>query len=185
LFAEAPNRVVDVFDVFAINIESLNELHNELYEHPYIQFVYHPEEAASRISDTTTMIRDIMTFFAAVLMLLAIFLIHNTIKITIYSRKDELSIMRLVGASVGHITFPFLIEGLIIGVIGAIFPILFILVGYRLLYDFSGGMFAIYIFQLVDPTPLVYQIGFTMGIISISVSLLGSLVAVGRHAFKD
>jgi len=118
-------------------------------------------------------------------MLLAIFLIHNTIKITIYSRQEELSIMRLVGASIGHITFPFVIEGLIIGVIGAIIPILFTMFGYNFVYGWSEGIFAINIFQLAPPSPLVYQVGFLMGIVSVAVSLLGSLLAVAKYALKD
>ena len=182
---EIENPLVDVFHVEAVDIASLDVLQDILEAHPYIQFVHHPADAADTISGVTNAIRVIMTIFAAVLMLLAVFLIHNTIKITIYSRKEELSIMRLVGASVGHITYPFLFEGLIIGIIGAIVPILFTLFGYSLVYDITGGVFAINLFQLVNPTPLIYQIGFIMGIVSISVSLLGSLFAVGRHALKD
>ena len=182
---EIENPLVDVFHVEAVDIDSLDVLQNILYAHPDIQFVHHPADAADTISGVTNAIRVIMTIFAAVLMLLAVFLIHNTIKITIYSRKEELSIMRLVGASVGHITYPFLFEGLIIGIIGAIVPILFTLFGYSLVYEITGGVFAINLFQLVNPTPLIYQIGFIMGIVSISVSLLGSLFAVGRHALKD
>lgn len=179
------NPLVDVFHVEAVNIDSLNSLQNFLERHPDIQFVHHPADAADTISGVTNAIRILMTVFAGVLMLLAVFLIHNTIKITIYSRREELGIMRLVGASVGHITWPFLIEGLIIGIIGAIVPILFTLLGYALVYDITDGIFAINLFQLVNPTPLIYQIGFTMGIISIVVSLLGSLFAVGRHALKE
>ena len=187
MFAEVniPNTLVDVFNIEAVDIDSLSALQNHLERHPYIQFVHHPADAADTISGVTNAIRILMTVFAGVLMLLAVFLIHNTIKITIYSRREELGIMRLVGASVGHITWPFLIEGLIIGIIGAIVPILFTLLGYALVYDITGGVFAINLFQLVNPTPLIYQIGFAMGIISIVVSLLGSLFAVSRHALKE
>ena len=185
LFDRAGNRLVDVINIEAIDIYSLDALEADLEANEHIQFVHHPAGAAEMISGTTNAIRTVMIVFAGVLMLLAVFLIHNTIKITIYSRQEELSIMRLVGASIGHITFPFLIEGLIIGVIGAIFPILFTLIGYNLVYEMAGGIFAIPIFQLASPTPLVYQVGFIMGMISIAVSLVGSLVAVTKYALKD
>jgi len=185
LFNEMPNTLADIINIEAIDIYSLAELTEDIEAHEYIQFAQHPEDVADMISGTTNAIRVVMIIFAGVLMLLAIFLIHNTIKITIYSRQEELSIMRLVGASIGHITFPFLIEGLIIGIIGAIFPILFTLIGYSILYDITGGIFAINMFQLAQPSPLVYQVGFTMGIISIAVSLLGSLIAVAKYALKD
>ena len=185
LFDRAGNSLVDVFNIEAVDIYALDALEADLEAHPYIQFVHHPAGTAEMISGTTNAIRTVMIVFAAVLMMLAVFLIHNTIKITIYSRQEELSIMRLVGASIGHITFPFLVEGLIIGVIGAIFPILFTLIGYSLVYEMADGFFGIPIFQLASPTPLIYQVGFIMGLISIVVSLLGSLVAVAKYALKD
>ncbi|MCL1989888.1 MAG: hypothetical protein FWG67_03260 [Defluviitaleaceae bacterium] len=185
LFERTSNTLADIVIIEAVNITALDLLEGELLVHPYLQSVQHPSDAAELISGTTNAIRVVMMVFAGVLMLLAIFLIHNTIKITIYSRQEELSIMRLVGASIGHITFPFLIEGLIIGVIGAIFPILFTMIGYSLVYDLNDGIFAINIFQLASPSPLVYQVGFVMGIISILVSLLGSLFAVAKYALKD
>ena len=185
LFDRARNNLVDVINIEAVDIYSLDELTIALEEHEYIQFVHHPADVADMISGTTNAIRTVMIVFAGILMLLAIFLIHNTIKITIYSRQEELSIMRLVGASIGHITVPFLIEGLIIGIIGSIFPILFTMVGYNLVYEITGGIFAINMFQLASPTPLVHQVGFIMGITSIGVSLLGSLLAVTKYALKD
>jgi len=185
LLNQTQNRLVDIVIVETTEIEALDALDQLLLSHPYIQFVEHPSDAAERISGTTNAIRAVMMVFAGVLMLLAVFLIHNTIKITIYSRQEELSIMRLVGASMGHITIPFLIEGLIIGIIGAIFPILFTIIGYNLAYEWSDGVFAINLFRLVSPAPLVYQVGFIMGMVSILVSLLGSLFAVTKYALKD
>jgi len=185
LLQGAQNRLVDIIIIEAIDVDSLDPLGADLEAHEHIQFVHHPEDARELITGTTNAIRTVMIIFAGVLMLLAIFLIHNTIKITIYSRQEELSIMRLVGASIGHITFPFVIEGLIIGIVGAIFPILFTMIGYNLVYGMAGGVFAIHLFQLAPPTPLVYQVGFTMGLISIAVSLLGSLFAVSKYALRD
>ncbi|MCL2559826.1 MAG: ABC transporter permease [Turicibacter sp.] len=180
---EAPLH--DVIRVEAIDIYSLDELSEFILNLEPIYRVSDPSEASEAISATTTAIRNVMMVFIVVLLVLAVFLIQNTIRVTIYSRQEELSIMRLVGGSIGHITFPFVIEGLIIGVIGAIVPIAFTLVGYRIMFNTTGGTFAINLFQLVEPARLVYQVGFLMGIISISVSLVGSLVAVAKYALKD
>ena len=185
LLEQTDNNLADIVIIEAIDIGSLSLLESELLDHPYLQSVEHPADAAESISSITNAIRAVMMVFAGVLMMLAIFLIHNTIKITIYSRQEELSIMRLVGASIGHITFPFVIEGLIIGVIGSIFPILFTMIGYNLVYELNDGVFALNIFPLVSPSPLIYQVGFIMGITSIAVSLLGSLFAVVKYALKD
>ena len=119
-----------------------------------------------------------------VLLVLAVFLIQNTIKLTIYARKNELKIMKLVGASATHVTVPFLVEGLIIGVLGAIGPILFTVFGYQYLYELFGGVLVIPMFQLTAPLPLVYTLSFGIGIISIAISLIGSFFAVIRYSLK-
>lgn len=178
---------VDFFDVIrveAVDIYSLDELSAFISDLEPIEHVTDSAEAAEVISGTTTAIRNVMMVFVVVLMILAVFLIQNTIRVTIYSRQEELSIMRLVGASIGHITFPFVVEGLIIGIIGSIIPILFTIFGYKIMYNATGGIFAINLFQLAEPAPLIYEVGFLMGIISIGVSLIGSLIAVAKYALK-
>ena len=67
---------------------------------------------------------------AVVLMVVTSFLIVNTIKLTIFSRKREISIMRVVGASNMTIKNPFIIEGFIIGLLGSIIPVIAVIVGY-------------------------------------------------------
>lgn len=177
--------LIDVLRVEAVDIDSLDAVSAFVSELAAIEHVSDPADAVEAIGGTTAAIRNLMMIFIGVLMLLAVFLIQNTIRITIYSRQEELSIMRLVGASIGHITLPFVVEGLIIGIIGAIIPILFTLIGYRIVYTTLGGTFAINLFQLAEPAPLVYEVGFLMGMISIGVSLVGSLVAVAKYALKD
>ena len=66
---------------------------------------------------------------------LAIFLISNTIKSAIYARKDEIAIMRNVGATNGFIKMPFMIEGMCIGILGSILPILLTIFGYKFIYE--------------------------------------------------
>ena len=171
-------EVYDIDDLEAVRAFVDSEL-------SVIEWVNDPSEIAGNLTNATSSIRNIMVIFVFVLMFLAVFLIQNTIKLTIYSRQEELQIMKLVGASTGHITIPFVVEGLIIGIVGSIVPILFTLLGYRVLFEATGGVFAIDLLQLADPVPLVYQIGFIMGLISIFVSLIGSLVAVGRYALKS
>ena len=68
---------------------------------------------------------------------LAIFLISNTIKITIFARQDEIVIMRHVGATNGYIRTPFVLEGMVIGILGSIIPIIITYFGYNYVYDIN------------------------------------------------
>ena len=115
------------------------------------------------------------------LIIVTIFLISNTIKITIFSRRKEIEIMRLVGASNLNIKIPFLFEGLFLGLFGAIMPILATIYGYTALYDQLGGYISVKTIQLIKPTPFVYYVSISLLIISAIVGALGSAKAVKKH----
>ena len=115
------------------------------------------------------------------LIIVTIFLISNTIKITIFSRRKEIEIMRLVGASNLNIKSPFLFEGLFLGLFGAIIPILATIYGYTALYNQLGGYISVKTIQLIKPTPFVYYVSISLLIISAIVGALGSAKAVKKH----
>ena len=85
-------------------------------------------------------VEKILIVIVVSLVLVTAFLIINTIKITIFSRQEEIEIKRLVGASNFSIKQPFVIEGLFIGVLGSIIPVLVTIYGYSVLYEKTGGI---------------------------------------------
>ena len=113
--------------------------------------------------------------------LLSIFLVHNTIKLTINARKKEISIMRNVGAKNGYIRAPFVIEGLIIGFIGSIIPSLLLYFGYDYLYDITNGQILTKILSLVEPYPFIYHVCLLLIGSGMFVGLLGSFISVTRY----
>jgi len=117
----------------------------------------------------------------SVLWLLAIFLISNTIKITIYSRSEEIHIMRTLGATNHFIRFPFLIEGILIGLMGSILPILLTIFGYQYLYNALGGVLVSNLFILRPIYPMVFQVSGILAGLAVLVGLSGSFISVTRH----
>ncbi len=120
-------------------------------------------------------------FFVVSLSILAMFLISNTIKITIHARANEIAIMRNVGASNSFIRMPFLIEGVLIGLVGAIVPVLVTVVGYGIFYNELGGVFFTEMFKLQPTTPFAFEIAGILCLSGISVGLIGSFVSVGKY----
>lgn len=112
---------------------------------------------------------------------LAIFLIANTIKLTIYARSKEISIMRSVGATNGYIRAPFVIEGMIIGFLGAVIPVLLSVFGYIYLYDQLGGIWFTDLFKMVDPQPFVLFLAGVLIGIGMLVGLVGSFLSVSKY----
>ncbi len=125
--------------------------------------------------------RQFVYILVAGLGLIAVFLIANTIKLSIASRGLEISIMRTVGATNGFIRTPFLFEGLLIGLFGSILPIGLIAIGYIWMFDTMGGQFITPMFALVNPFPFIYYVSVAMLLIAMGVGLFGSGLSVGKH----
>lgn len=115
------------------------------------------------------------------LSLLALFLVANTIKLTIYAREQEISIMRNVGASNNNIRVPFVIEGALIGLIGSIIPVIAMCQGYNYLYNFLGGIWFSNLFPMIQPLPLMGYVSLFLVCAGVLVGLLGSLFSVSRY----
>lgn len=134
-----------------------------------------------KLIDVFNQVGSILLFFMAALILLAIFLISNTIKLTIYNRKTEIQIMRLVGASNSYIRFPFILEGVIIGIFGAVVPAaLTILIYSKLMETYTDGFMISSSLQFV-PMQQVWLIAFGLLGLGAVVGMLGSLLSVGRY----
>ena len=179
------NPLPDSLVVSATNISNVDGLAKKLKEISTISYVDYGEESSlSSFVEITKSIRSFFSVVIIILVILAIFLIQNTIKLTIYSRRNELKIMKLVGASSMYVIVPFIVEGLIIGLFGALIPTLITVYGYQYLYQLLGGNLVIPMFNLISPTPLVYQLSLGVLAISVTVSLIGSFFAVVKHALK-
>ncbi len=115
------------------------------------------------------------------LIVVTVFLIVNTIKLTISARKREISIMRLVGASNITIKMPFIIEGMILGLFGSIIPIVFTTYGYLAFYKHFDGYLFSELIKLIKPEPFIYTTSLIVLAIGILVGMIGSASAVKRY----
>ncbi len=113
------------------------------------------------------------------LSLLAVYLIYNTISITIRARDTEIWIMKNVGAKNGYIRAPFLVEGVIIGLMGSIIPIGAIIASYYYVYNQTNGNL-MGVFTLVDPNPFIIYLSLILLGIGIVVGFIGSYLSVSR-----
>lgn len=160
--------------------DAIDRVTSSIEKVPGIYSALYGGKSILKMMDAFNNIRSGGVVFVLSLSALAIFLISNTIKLTIFARKDEISIMRLVGASNGFIRTPFLIEGMFIGVLGALIPIVMAIFGYRFLYDAMGGFFFSEMFPLVGVTPFIYQLSIVLLLVGMVVGLIGSYISVSR-----
>lgn len=119
--------------------------------------------------------------FVFALSFLALFLISNTIKLTIYSRQSEIAIMRNVGATNGFVKMPFMIEGILIGILGSILPILLTLIGYYYIYTFLNGQIFSSMFTLQPFYPFACKVAVIELIFGMLVGFVGSFFSVTKY----
>lgn len=124
-------------------------------------------------------VRNVGIIIVIALGLIAVFLISNTIRVSIHSRRKEISIMRTVGATNWYIRWPFIIEGMIIGLLGSIIPIAATYFGYTYIMELTGG----YLFSmltLVPTMPLILNVSLILMAIGVGVGAIGSVFSVGK-----
>ncbi len=169
---------------FQVKVKDINEIKyiaDEIASMDGVDIVKYGEGMVEQLVSLFDIVRKISIGMVIALIIVTAFLITNTIKITIFSRKREIEIMRLVGASNINIKIPFILEGLFLGIIGSIIPILLSVFGYVKLYDrFDGQLFSPFI-KLITPEPFVYFIALVLLVIGILVGMFGSYRAVRKH----
>ncbi|HEW2905247.1 permease-like cell division protein FtsX [Streptococcus pneumoniae] len=117
---------------------------------------------------------------AALLIFIAVFLISNTIRITIISRSREIQIMRLVGAKNSYIREPFLLEGAFIGLLGAIAPSVLVFIVYQIVYQSVNKSLVGQNLSMISPdlfSPLMIALLFVIGVF---IGSLGSGISMRR-----
>lgn len=117
----------------------------------------------------------------AIILILAIFFISNTIRMTIVNRRREIQIMRLVGAKASYIRGPFFVEGALIGLLGAIVPSLLTYFGYHLLYHDINADFVEQGLSLYPPDPFVYIIMGALLIVGVLIGSIGSNLSTRKY----
>ena len=178
---EKDNPLKDTFQVKVKNAEKIGVTADKIKKIKKVSVVRYGEGMVEKMISSFETIKKITYVAVIALILVTIFLIINTIKLTIFSRKREISIMRLVGASNFTIKTPFIIEGMILGMLGSLLPIGLIIFGYPALYDKLGGYVFSPLVKLIGSASFVYTTSLIVLVIGIIVGMMGSASAVRKY----
>ena len=178
---DASNPLKDTYTIKVRDVKSIGKTAKEIEGTDGVNSVQYGEGLVEKLVGVFDAIEKITYIAALALIIVTVFLIINTIKLTIFSRKREIGIMRLVGASNSRIKLPFVIEGIILGMIGSIIPILVVVFGYTGLYDYFGGVLFSPVIKLVSPIPFVVNTSLIILGIGMVVGMVGSARAVRRY----
>lgn len=148
-----------------------------------VREVRQSEAVANTLSDFNSLIGYISVGIILILFLVAIFLISNTVTTGITVRKDEIAIMKLIGATDYFVRGPFIVEGVMIGLIGAVFPLVLLYFLYNKVIVYIGEKFGFLstlisfisakeVFTTLIPVALILGVG---------IGFLGSWITVRKH----
>jgi len=175
------NPLSDTIEIKVTDIEFIDEVAKEIEEIKDVISVKYGEGLVEQLVSVFDVIKNISYGVVIALIIVTAFLISNTIKITIFSRKREIEIMRLVGASNLNIKIPFIFEGLFLGILGSIIPVIITIIGYESLYETISGRGVPVFIELIVPLPFTYFISLILLLIGVLVGMFGSWRAVKKH----
>lgn len=175
------NPLKDTYKIKVKKVEDIATTATEIKAIEGVNAVDYGETMVNQFLSAFRVIEKGTVLAVFLLIVVTVFLIINTIKLTIFSRKREISIMRVIGASNITIKMPFVLEGMILGAIGSIIPILIVIYGYYAAYKHFGGQLFSPLIKLIAPEPFIYIISlFVLGI-GMFVGMIGSYQAVRKY----
>ena len=175
------NPLLDSIIVTVKNVNGLNATAETIRKYDFVSSAEYGEGMVENIVGIFDAISKGTIIIVLALVLVTAFLISNTIKLTISSRRTEIEIMRLVGASNIAIKLPFIFEGFILGIFGSIIPIIAAIYGYVYLYNETGGYIFTKILTLSSPFPFVLIVSGFLIVVGSLVGMFGSWRAVRKY----
>ena len=182
-FTENPLENSANFQVYLRDVSQQRALVTYIESLPGVRDVRRSELVADTLAGVNSLIGYISLGIIILLLVVSVFMINNTVTVGISVRKEEINIMKYVGATDFFVRSPFVIEGILIGLIGSVIPLGIIYYIYNNVTDYIANKFAILksmltflpvqeIFQTLVPVSVVVGVG---------LGFIGSYVTVKRH----
>ncbi|WP_010245923.1 permease-like cell division protein FtsX [Acetivibrio cellulolyticus] len=153
-------------------VESFKEI-------PGVSNVRYSQKTIDMISKVATWVQVGNAALIIILLVVAMFIISNTIKLTVFARRKEISIMKYIGATDWFIRWPFVVEGVIIGLIGAVIGFIVVSIAYGTFASkFSAG---VNIIKLVNLGDLQFEVIYIFSLVGIVVGALGSTISIRKY----
>lgn len=171
----------DHYEVYFQDVSQQDTLVKYIQSIENVRKVNYSSTVANTLSDVNILLGYISVAVIVILLAVAIFLISNTVTIGISVRKEEISIMKLIGATDYFVRSPFIIEGVIIGLVGSSLPLIAVYYLYKSVVSFVLNKFEILSLDFIPVDNIFsYLIPISL-IIGLGVGLVGSISTIRKH----
>ena len=171
------------YQVYLNQIEKQTELVNYIQGLDHVREVNQSEQAANTLGSFNKLVSYASIIIIAILLLISVFLISNTVSVGISVRKEEIGIMKYIGATDAFVRAPFVLEGMVLGVIGAAIPLVALYFLYNTAVEFILMKFNV-LTGVVDFIPVwqIYQVLLPIGLLlGIGIGFIGSIWTTRKH----
>lgn len=185
LLEEGENPIPDSFRVTLKNVDLLDEAVETMSGMDEVDVVSAPKQVAGIITGMKKAAYVIGIVLAVILVVVSFLIISNTIRVTVFNRRKEINIMKYVGATDGFIQFPFILEGIIIGLIAGVLAFGIIAVGYDIVMDWMRGdvfgLMGVFASETIEFKEIAGGLfaGFCIG--SAGIGMVGSAIFVRKY----
>ena len=163
------------------DIEGMEKLQNDLYRVPGIAAVNAHLEISRGFVTVRNIVYIVSLALTAVLLVISVFIMANTIKLTTFSRREEIGVMKMVGATNSFIRWPFVIEGLFLGIIGSALAYLLTWGVYEILYTRAQNSATFAFVNLVRFSRYAIPMLIAYGVIGVLVGVISSSTAIKNY----
>lgn len=181
LFSGDSNPFYNVFLVDVDDTQYLKEVRDKVAEFPYALEVTYGDIDTENLLQTINVARIVLALLAAILVVIAILLISNTIRLTIHARGQEIDIMRLVGASKRYIRAPFVYEGLFMGILSAVLATVLLYAIYNGFQSATIDLFGARIIHFLPIWPLLWYLGAGLLLVGSFLGIYGARRSTKRY----
>ena len=171
------------YHVYLNDITKQTELVNYIQGLDHVRKVNQSEQASKTLGSINKLVSYASIAVIGILLVISIFLISNTVSMGISVRKEEIGIMKYIGATDAFVRLPFLLEGIVLGVIGAAIPLVGLFFLYNSAVEFILTKFNV-LTGIVDFIPIwqIYEGLIPMGLgLGVGIGLLGSFFTTRKH----
>ena len=168
---------------FVITLEDNSQMRQtvqQIREITGVADVFAPYEIAEGLTTLQNVLRLVSVAIIAVLLVVSLLIISNTVKLAMYDRRDEIAIMKMVGATNGFIRLPFVVEGFFLGIISAVVAFFLEWGLYDYLKSSISAVDALSLFKLVPFTDVLWPMVIVFGVAGLFVGVFGSLLSIRK-----
>lgn len=177
---EEDNPFSDSYKIVLFDIEKTKETADALQKISDVEKVVNKQDVVNMVLSISNAIKKFSIAVMVILLMVAMVIISNTVKLTVFNRRKEINIMKYIGATDRFIRVPFVLEGFIIGCLGAVLAFFVTFWGYFAILKYVEGL-SFGVFQFADIwsiTPVIAGLFLVFGSL---IGVVGSVISMRKH----